>query len=79
MCGIIGYVGEKQAQGILLNGLKHLEYRGYDSAGVCVLRGTKKTLSTRKIAGKVKNLEQLLLRRPVSGSLGIGHCWPLTP
>jgi glucosamine--fructose-6-phosphate aminotransferase (isomerizing) len=74
MCGIIGYIGERQAQPILLNGLKRLEYRGYDSAGICILPDNKKALSVRKLPGKVKDLEQLLRNNPLSGSLGVGHC-----
>lgn len=74
MCGIIGYVGEREAQPILLNGLKRLEYRGYDSAGMCTLLENKKTLSIRKLPGKVRDLERLIAKKPLSGSLGIGHC-----
>ena len=74
MCGIIGYIGERQAQAILLNGLKRLEYRGYDSAGLCTLLENKKTLSIRKLPGKVRDLERLIKKKPLSGSLGVGHC-----
>ncbi|MDP2938045.1 MAG: LAGLIDADG family homing endonuclease, partial [Candidatus Omnitrophota bacterium] len=74
MCGIIGYIGERPAQDILLNGLKRLEYRGYDSAGICTLLENKNVLSIRKLPGKVKDLERLLQKKPLSGSLGIGHC-----
>ncbi|HLD82718.1 MAG TPA: glutamine--fructose-6-phosphate aminotransferase, partial [Candidatus Omnitrophota bacterium] len=73
MCGIIGYIGEREAQPILLNGLKRLEYRGYDSAGMVTYLPGKDALSIRKIPGKVKRLEGLLEKRPLSGCLGISH------
>jgi glucosamine--fructose-6-phosphate aminotransferase (isomerizing) len=72
MCGIVGYVGEKSAVGIIVDGLKRLEYRGYDSAGVAVL-GTDGALHVRRAAGRIKTLEGLLRERPLTGSIGIGH------
>src|SRR5438552_11481798 len=72
MCGIVGYVGEKNAVSIIVEGLKKLEYRGYDSAGVAVL-GDGGTLDVRRAAGRMKVLEGILRDRPVAGRLGIGH------
>ncbi len=72
MCGIIGYTGEKSALPILLEGLRSLEYRGYDSAGVATLDPEGK-VQVRRCAGKIENLERLLGQRPISGTMGIGH------
>src|SRR5437763_5728374 len=72
MCGIVGYVGEKNAVSIIVEGLKKLEYRGYDSAGVAVL-GEGGTLDVRRAAGRMKVLEGILRERPIAGRLGIGH------
>src|SRR5919201_1492578 len=72
MCGIVGYVGEKNAVSIIVEGLKKLEYRGYDSAGVAVL-GDGGTLDVRRAAGRMKVLEGIVRARPVAGRLGIGH------
>ncbi|HEU4535993.1 MAG TPA: glutamine--fructose-6-phosphate aminotransferase, partial [Polyangiaceae bacterium] len=71
MCGIIGYVGPKQATPILLEGLRKLEYRGYDSAGLAVHDG--RGVQVRRALGKLGNLYELEKKQPVQGSLGIGH------
>jgi glucosamine--fructose-6-phosphate aminotransferase (isomerizing) len=71
MCGIVGYVGTKSAVGIIVEGLKRLEYRGYDSAGVAVLDDG--ALNVRRAVGRIKALETVLRERPVNGSIGIGH------
>src|SRR4029453_8771950 len=72
MCGIVGYVGDKGAVDIIVEGLKKLEYRGYDSAGVGVLTAPN-ALEVRRAAGRIKNLEGILRERPITGSVGIGH------
>ena len=69
MCGIVGYVGEKNAVGIIVEGLKKLEYRGYDSAGVAILQDGG--LQVRRAAGKMTNLEAALRERPVE--IGRAH------
>ncbi|HTU63872.1 MAG TPA: glutamine--fructose-6-phosphate aminotransferase, partial [Polyangiales bacterium] len=71
MCGIVGYVGDKNSAPILIDGLRRLEYRGYDSAGLAVHDGQK--IQVVRAVGKLKNLEEVLLKTPVQGSLGIGH------
>src|SRR2546425_853837 len=71
MCGVVGYVGPKDAVAVLLDGLTRLEYRGYDSAGVAVLNG--RGVETRKLAGRIAALRDLLAQDPVHGSCGIGH------
>ena len=71
MCGIIGYIGNRGATSLLLEGLKRMEYRGYDSAGVAVMNGNG--VETRKAAGKISNLERALAASPVEGDMGIGH------
>jgi glucosamine--fructose-6-phosphate aminotransferase (isomerizing) len=71
MCGIVGYIGEQDATPIILKGLKKLEYRGYDSAGLAVL--TNGHIEVRRDAGKLANLEHLVDETPIHGRLGIGH------
>jgi glucosamine--fructose-6-phosphate aminotransferase (isomerizing) len=72
MCGIVGYIGRQSASPIILEGLRRLEYRGYDSAGVCILDG--KELELRKKKGKIdEGLARFLQSSPLTGSLGVGH------
>ena len=71
MCGIIGYLGPQEAMPIILDGLKRLEYRGYDSAGMAVIGDHGLTI--RRSLGKLKELENLLRQEPLYGQVGIGH------
>jgi glucosamine--fructose-6-phosphate aminotransferase (isomerizing) len=71
MCGIVGYVGTRDAVPVIIEGLRKLEYRGYDSAGVAVVRNGQ--LLRRRAAGKLQNLEESLKLEPLSGDYGVGH------
>src|SRR3989337_2365868 len=71
MCGIVGYVGPKPVVSVIIDGLKKLEYRGYDSAGIAVVRN--KQVQVRRASGKLVNLIRLLDADPLSGEYGIGH------
>src|SRR5215212_4266890 len=71
MCGIVGYVGPKKSASMLIDGLKRLEYRGYDSAGISIMNG--KGVETRKAKGKISQLEAAMSASPVDGNVGIAH------
>jgi glucosamine--fructose-6-phosphate aminotransferase (isomerizing) len=72
MCGIVGYVGNKQVVPLIIDGLRKLEYRGYDSAGIAVVDGSKH-LELRRAEGKLRNLEECIRLNPLDGNYGIGH------
>src|SRR5215475_8995383 len=72
MCGIVGYIGPKKVVPVIIEGLRKLEYRGYDSAGIAVVNGTGE-IEIRRAPGKLKNLEEALRESPIEGSYGIGH------
>jgi glutamine---fructose-6-phosphate transaminase (isomerizing) len=72
MCGIVGYIGSKKAVPIILEGLRRLEYRGYDSAGIAV-SGNGDGLALRRAEGKLRNLEEIIRTNPIEGTYGIGH------
>jgi glucosamine--fructose-6-phosphate aminotransferase (isomerizing) len=72
MCGIVGYIGNRKAVPIILDGLRRLEYRGYDSAGIAVLNGDNQ-LAIRRASGKLRNLEEAIRVNPMDGPYGIGH------
>src|ERR1700747_2749495 len=72
MCGIVGYIGPKKIVPVVIEGLRKLEYRGYDSAGIAVVNGNGK-LDIRRASGKLRNLEEAIQKAPMEGSYGIGH------
>src|ERR1700724_2031789 len=76
MCGIVGYVGKKRVVPVIIDGLRRLEYRGYDSAGIAVAgngNGEQESLQIRRAEGKLRNLEEVIRLKPLDGTYGIGH------
>ena len=71
MCGIVGYTGNKDAKNIIIDGLRRMEYRGYDSAGIALQKDGK--VNVRKCVGGIENLEKLIKEKPIEGNTGIGH------
>src|SRR6202047_4349376 len=72
MCGIVGYIGPKKVVPVIIEGLRKLEYRGYDSAGIAVVTQGGK-LEIRRAPGKLRNLEEVIAKSPLEGTYGIGH------
>ncbi len=72
MCGIVGYIGPQDPVGVLIEGLRRLEYRGYDSAGLAIA-GKNGSISIRRAAGKLRDLEKIIVGEPLKGSYGLGH------
>ncbi|HYL11081.1 MAG TPA: glutamine--fructose-6-phosphate transaminase (isomerizing) [Candidatus Acidoferrales bacterium] len=72
MCGIVGYIGPKKVVPLILDGLRRLEYRGYDSAGIAVVQQNGK-MEVRRASGKLRNLEEVLAKSPIDGVYGVGH------
>src|SRR5574341_1065452 len=72
MCGIVGYVGNQQVVPVVIEGLRRLEYRGYDSAGIAVVKDG--AIQVRRRAGKLQGLVQALQDEPLDGEIGLGHC-----
>ena len=72
MCGIVGYIGQKRVVPLILDGLRRLEYRGYDSAGIAVV-GENGKMDIRRAPGKLRNLEEAIRISPIDGVYGIGH------
>src|SRR5437660_6463689 len=72
MCGIVGYIGPKKVVPVIIEGLRKLEYRGYDSAGIAVVDSAGK-LEVRRASGKLRNLEEAIQKSPIEGTYGIGH------
>src|ERR1041384_1982392 len=77
MCGIVGYIGSKPVVPVIIEGLRRLEYRGYDSAGIAVAGGPSSNgnglLELRRAPGKLRNLETVIADNPITGTFGIGH------
>src|SRR5512136_340406 len=73
MCGIVGYVGKKRVVPVIIDGLKKLEYRGYDSAGIAVAGNGQGQMQVRRAEGKLRNLEEVIRLKPLDGTYGIGH------